>query len=484
MSSTERSSMISNRQTDYYLNNPLIHEDRTLDRSSSEWVRSFSCAQLRPLIICRGPIRKEAMDVFTEMGIEQYGILLSEKDSITYPNALAPELRTLTDSNRVHRVPDYSGATKEERTVRIKQIIEIARQNGYNSIFAGYGFMSEDPVMVKAVELAGLTFIGPCSYTQSAAGLKDQAKRTALSVGVSVVPGCDDASARCVLKKAPTIEKLKVFAEDHSLSVSIDDSMNLVHAAEVVLAASYQAGIDLYSVDELSEVLSAAIGDIFRERPDSRVRLKAISGGGGKGQRILKAPNQYLELNDQDLSVRVQAALAPLPALVREVLAEVKCNGVGDNKNVIAELNIESTRHQEIQVVGNGQWCVTLGGRDCSLQMHEQKLLEVSVTEESLRALIQACDSDQSERLTTLEADLGTLQRMESEAARFGEAVRLDSVSTFECIVEGPYHYFMEMNTRIQVEHRVTELCYALTFKNPENPDDSFTVRSLSLIHI
>ena len=52
--------------------------------------------------------------------------------------------------------------------------------------------------------------------------------------------------------------------------------------------------------------------------------------------------------------------------LVREILSEVKATGVGDNKNVLVELNIETTRHQEIQVVGNGDWCITLGGRDCS----------------------------------------------------------------------------------------------------------------------
>jgi hypothetical protein len=68
---------------------------------------------------------------------------------------------------------------------------------------------------------------------------------------------------------------------------------------------------------------------------------------------------------------------------------------------------------------------------------------------------------------------------MEDEAARFGEAVGLDSVSTFECIVDRDKHFFMEMNTRIQVEHRVTELCYALKFRNPDNPDDSFVVESL-----
>ena len=117
---------------EYYLNNPLIHRDRRLGRSNA-WVQQFDCTHIRPLIICRGPIRKEAMDVFAEMGIEHFGILLSEKDSIVYRNALAPELRSLTDPDRVHRVPDYSGANKEEREARIRQIINIARENDYNS---------------------------------------------------------------------------------------------------------------------------------------------------------------------------------------------------------------------------------------------------------------------------------------------------------------------------------------------------------------
>src|SRR5690606_512793 len=121
---------------------------------------------------------------------------------------------------------------------------------------------------------------------------------------------------------------------------------------------------------------------VFAENPNNRFRLKAISGGGGKGQRILQAPSSYKGSKAE----QVKQAAARTPALVREVLAEVKCNGVGDNKNVLLEMNIETTRHQEIQVVGNGQWCITLGGRDCSLQMHEQKLLEVSVVQEELQA--------------------------------------------------------------------------------------------------
>src|SRR5512133_1057335 len=204
---------------DWYRNNPLTHRDRRLGKSSSPWVRSFACEDLKPLIVCRGPIRKEAMDVFEEMGITHYGILLSEKDSIIYPNALAPELRQLTDSKRVHRVPDYSGASKEERVERINQIIQIAKDNGYDSIFAGYGFMAEDEEFVAAIENAGLSFIGPNSRTQADAGKKDEAKRTALQVGVSVTPGINNVTARTLVKKHPSRDKLLALAKAEALNI-------------------------------------------------------------------------------------------------------------------------------------------------------------------------------------------------------------------------------------------------------------------------
>jgi acetyl/propionyl-CoA carboxylase alpha subunit len=452
---------------DYYLNNPLIHRDRRLGRRPSDWVSQFDCSHLRPLIICRGPIRKEAMDVFKEMGIDGYGILLSEKDSIVYRNALAPELRQLTDPERVHRVPDYTGINKEERNARVQQIISIARDNGYNSVFAGYGFMAEDEAMVAALEQAGLNFIGPCSKTVHDAGLKDEAKRTALSVGVSVTPGINNGTALTLLKKYPAADNLRALVAEHGLAVDreqLDDSkLALEDLADLVLAASYTKGIDLYSIDELCEALTAAVEKMAAEYPQNRIRLKAISGGGGKGQRILAV-----------------GEASRTAEMVREILNEVKNTGVGDNKNVLVELNIETTRHQEIQVIGNGQWSLSMGARDCSLQMHEQKLLEVSVTQESLqRALADAESAGLVEEARVLTQDLETLAAMEAESERFGDAVGLDSVSTFECIVDGDKHFFMEMNTRIQVEHRVTELCYSLKFSNPEQADESFVVESL-----
>ncbi len=458
-----------------YLSNPLIHAERKLSNRSSEWVRSFSCEEvLSPLIICRGPIRKEAMDVFDEMGVNTYGILLSEKDSITYTNALAPELRKLTDPSRVHRVPDYTGATKEERADRIQQIINISEANGYNAIYAGYGFMSEDAEMVESMEKAGLTFIGPWSFTQKSAGMKDQAKRTALETDVSVTPGVNDATSQALVAKYGETG-LETCAKDNNLNVKFTGNVETDCLA--LLQASYDAGIDIVDAKDIGAALQAEAVRMLTEKPNNRFRLKGIAGGGGKGQRILQSANSY---EGETLEARVEKAAAVVPSLVLECLIELKTNGVGDNKNVLIEMNIDTTRHQEIQVVGNGEWCITMGGRDCSLQMHEQKLLEVSVTHEELtEAVAVAKEKGLEAEAAQLQKDIVILDKMEREGAAFGKAVKLNSLGTFECIVDGDSHYFMEMNTRIQVEHRVTELCYGLTFTNPENPNDSFSVESL-----
>jgi len=464
---------------EHYLNNPLTHQDRQLGNSDSEWIKSFDCTHLRPLIICRGPIRKEAIDVFEEMGISHYGILLSEKDSIVYQNALAPELRQLNKPEHVHRVPDYTGADNEERQERIRQIIQIAKENNYNAIFAGYGFMAEDENMVSAMEDAGLNFIGPCARTVHDAGLKDEAKRTALQIGVSVTPGINNATALTLLKQYSDEASLLKLAKETQLSLDqnrFDSAPTLADKADAVLAASYKKGIDLFPLEALQETIREQVIEIGHQYPENRIRLKCIGGGGGKGQRILPSPSTY-----QGGTVeRLKQAADHAPSLVLEILNEVKATGKGDNKNILIELNIETTRHQEIQVLGNGTWSLSLGGRDCSLQMHEQKLLEVSVTAEDLQyALTQSIKDGRDKETTVLSQDVKTLEAMENEAERFAEAVGLDNVSTFECIVDRDKHFFMEMNTRIQVEHRVTELCYRLKFVNPKNSNESFLIDSL-----
>jgi acetyl/propionyl-CoA carboxylase alpha subunit len=445
-----------------YGNNAFQFRDRRLGESRSAWARSFACDDMKVLIVCRGPIRKEALDVFREMGMTHVGMLLSEKDSIVYPRALSPELRVM-NPRFVHPVPDYTGATKEERVERVQQIVRICRQHGYDHVFAGYGFMAEDADFVRALEEAHLGFIGPCSHTQMAAGAKDEAKRTAIVNQVSVTPGMNDATVRTLVRKYPDREALFALVREHKLEVprAGEEKMSVAEYAELVLEASYRKRVDLFTIDELAETLRLEAERLLGEQPGRRFRLKAIGGGGGKGQRIF-------------------GDASAVPGLAREVLAEVKATGVGDNKNMLLELNIEQTRHNEIQILGNGEWCISLGGRDCSLQMHEQKLVEVSVTQEGLRhAIAAARAAGHTAKLRALEGDLGVLERMETEAERFGTAVKLDSASTFECIVDGERHYFMEVNTRIQVEHRVSELCYALRFANPDDPKDAFEVHSL-----
>jgi biotin carboxylase len=412
----------------------LVQRDRRLGQSPSAWVRSFGCEDMGVLIVCRGPIRKEAIQVFGEMGMTRVGILLSEKDSIVYPRALSPELRTI-DPAHVHAVPDYSGATKEERVERIQQMIRICRGHDYGYVFAGYGFMAEDAEFVETLERAGVGFIGHGSHTQRAAGAKDEAKRTAIANDVSVTPGVNDSTTRTLVRLHPDRAALVRLARRHGLDVPglADEKQHVETLAGRLLDAARRKRVDLYTIDELGETLRLEAARLLAEQPGRRFRLKAIGGGGGKGQRIF-------------------ADAAQVPALAREVLSEVKATGVGDDKNMLLELNIEQTRHNEIQMLGNGTWCVTLGGRDCSLQMHEQKLVEVSVTEEGLRGVIAAARAaGERRRADVLDADLNVLVRMEAEAERFGRAVGLDSASTFECIVDGERHYFMEVNTRIQV---------------------------------
>ena len=461
---------------DWYTAHPLTTRDRRLANSPSAWARGFACEDVRPLIVCRGPIRKEAMDVFEEMGITHYGMLLSEKDSIVYTQALAPELRRMRPEH-VHRVRDYTGATGEERVLRMQEIVTIARTHDYTHVFAGYGFMAEDEQFVRVVEEAGLGFIGPRSSVQRAAGRKDEAKRTALSENVSITPGIDDVTSRVLLRKYPDQAALRALVEAHGLDVDpalLRDTAPLAPAVEAVLNAGYARGLDLYTIAELSAEVERCAAQLFIDQPGRRLRLKAIGGGGGKGQRILTGIPRGGSAAD------AAAAAAKAPEMVLEILAEVKAAGVGDNKNILLELNIEETRHNEIQLIGNGTWCIAMGGRDCSLQMHEQKLLEVSVTEERLaEAAARARRAGRIVEATALEYDLETLRKMEAEAERFGVAVGLDSAATFECIVSGEHHFFMEMNTRIQVEHRVSELCYALRFRNPSDASEFFDVTSL-----
>ncbi|AOP34092.1 biotin carboxylase [Leptospira tipperaryensis] len=429
-------------------------------QSNSPWIRSFSLESIKCLIVCRGPVRKEAMEIFDLIGIREYGILLSEKDSVVYPMALAPELRGFRFPHNIHRVPDYMGSGNAEKLERIQQIISIAKDNKYTHIFAGYGFMAEDSEFISAIEKSGIVFMGPASYVADQAGSKDAAKKIARKLEVSVTPGVDNISSLALLAKAPDGKALEKLAKDKGIDFTFDSSVSLETNAENLLDLGYAKIVELVSIADLQVEAEKECKKIWEKFSKNRIRFKYIGGGGGKGQRVV-------------------SKIEEVKAAVQEILSESKVTAPGTNKNFLIELNIENTRHNEIQLIGNGEWCLALGGRDCSVQMHEQKLLEISLTQELLEKEIAVSASTNPKKAEVLKGDLKVLRDMEEQSERFGAAVKLNSVSTFESIVDGTNHFFMEVNTRIQVEHRVTEMVYSLKFKNPENANDFFIVDSL-----
>ena len=252
-------------------------------------------------------------------------------------------------------------AAPAESYLRGDRIIEAALATGAGAIHPGYGFLSENPDFVEAVEAAGLIFVGPSADAIRAMGLKDAAKALMEEAGVPVVPGYHGAD------QAP--DRLR---------------------------------------DE-----AARIG--------YPVLVKAVAGGGGKGMRMVARPEDFSE------------ALSAAQAEARTAFG---------NDAVLIEKFVTKPRHIEVQVFGDGTKAVHLFERDCSLQRRHQKVIEEApapgMTEEMRSA-------------------------MGAAGVRAAEAVGYKGAGTIEFIVDGSgglrpdRFWFMEMNTRLQVEHPVTE---------------------------
>jgi len=246
-------------------------------------------------------------------------------------------------------------------------IIEAAKRNDADAIHPGYGFLSENPDFVEAVETAGLTFIGPSASSIRAMGLKDRAKALMEAAGVPVVPGYhgDERDPDFLAKRA------------------------------------------------------AEIG--------YPVLIKARAGGGGKGMRLVERASDFLD------------ALAS---------AEREGEASFGDPTCLIEKYIERPRHIEIQVFGDQQGHVVhLFERDCSLQRRHQKVIE------------EAPGPGMSEAMRAA---------MGAAAVKAAKAVDYVGAGTVEFIVDGSTYpdvggfWFMEMNTRLQVEHPVTELITGL----------------------
>jgi acetyl-CoA carboxylase, biotin carboxylase subunit len=244
-----------------------------------------------------------------------------------------------------------------ESYMKIPSLIAAATTTGCEAVHPGWGFLAENPAFVEACADNDLVFVGPSADVMARMGDKVQAKGEMHAAGVPLVPGTES-------------------------SITVDE------AREAADDVGYP------------------------------VLLKASAGGGGKGMRLVRSPDE-LDAAFGTASLEAEAAF-------------------GDG-SLYLEKAVSPARHVEIQVLADGQGGVlTLGERECSIQRRHQKLIEESPS--------QALDA------TTREA-------MEAAAERACHAIDYRNAGTFEFLL-GPDRsfYFIELNARLQVEHPVTEM--------------------------
>ena len=302
----------------------------------------------RILIANRGEIACRIIATCRRMGVEAVAV---------YSDADAGARHVALADAAVH----IGGPAPKDSYLRGDAIIAAALASGAEAIHPGYGFLSENPEFVEAVEAVELVFIGPSASAIRAMGLKDAAKRLMAEAGVPVVPGWQGDN---------------------------QDPEHLAGAAE-------------------------AIG--------WPVLIKAVAGGGGKGMRRVDRAQDFA------------SALAS---------AQGEARGAFGNDAVLIEKYIETPRHIEVQVFGDGTDALHLFERDCSLQRRHQKVIEEAPAP-GMTAEVRAA--------------------MGAAAVKAARAIGYKGAGTIEFIVDGARglrtdgFWFMEMNTRLQVEHPVTE---------------------------
>jgi len=244
-----------------------------------------------------------------------------------------------------------------ESYLRADVLVDTALRAGCDAIHPGYGFLAERAHFAAAVEQAGLTFIGPPAEAITAMGDKTEARRRMIAAGVPVVPG--------------TAEPVPDAAA----------------AAEAAREIGYP------------------------------VLLKAAAGGGGKGMRVVRTPEE-------------------LPRAFEAAGNEAR-SAFGDG-SVYVEKYLEGPRHIEVQILADAHGNVVhLGERECSIQRRHQKLVEEAPSPALTPELRDA---------------------MGAAAVAAAAAVGYRNAGTIEFLFQDGRFYFLEMNTRIQVEHPVTEL--------------------------
>ena len=299
----------------------------------------------RILIANRGEIACRVIKTARRMGIGTVAVF-SDADR----NALHVEMA----DEAVHIGPAPAG----QSYLAIDSILRAVRETGSQAVHPGYGFLSERPGFARALEEAGVAFIGPPADAIEAMGDKITSKKLAAEAGVSTVPGY----------------------------------MGLIADADEAVRIARDIGYP--------------------------VMIKASAGGGGKGMRVAWNDRQTREGFQ---SSRNEAA-----------------SSFGDDR-IFIEKFVTSPRHIEIQVLGDAHGtCLWLGERECSIQRRNQKVIEEAPS-------------------PFLDAE--TRRAMGEQATALARAVGYRSAGTVEFIVDADRSfYFLEMNTRLQVEHPVTEL--------------------------
>jgi acetyl/propionyl-CoA carboxylase alpha subunit len=308
----------------------------------------------RVLVANRGEIAVRIIRACRELGMETVAVY-SDAD------ATAAHVRLADAAVRLGPSPPA------ESYLRIDAVVQAALDTGAEAIHPGYGFLAERAAFARAVEEAGIVFVGPPSGAIDALGDKLHARRTARAVGVEAVPG--------------TLE---------------------------------QAPVD--RPDQVDEIVAEAT------RIGFPLLVKAAAGGGGRGMRRVTRP--------EDLAAALVAG------------SHEAASAFGDGA-VYLEREIAPARHIEVQLLGdNTGRVVALGERDCSLQRRHQKLVE--------EAPAPGLTTNQRRHLHEL-------------AVRVATAAGLRNAATAEFLMapNGAF-YFLEVNTRLQVEHGVTELVSGL----------------------
>ncbi len=248
-------------------------------------------------------------------------------------------------------------AALSESYLSMEKIISATIISGADAIHPGFGFLSENSKFADLCEKCKIIFIGPKADVIARLGDKQAARNTMLHAGVPVIPGSDHA---------------------------------------------------IYKIED---------GLLEAEKATYPVMIKAVSGGGGKGMRMARNPEEFKDL---------------FPLAQKE-----SKQAFGDDAMYVEHF-IEGPRHIEFQILADSFGnVIQLGERDCSIQRNHQKLIEESPS-------LSLSDKKRRE--------------MGEVAVRAAKAAGYENAGTIEFLLEkdGSF-YFMEMNTRIQVEHPVTE---------------------------